>query len=317
MKNCIVIVSVALLYALTTSTALAEETTTGQKAVLVTGATSGIGLKVAQKLAGNGFYVYAGARKDEDMQRLDAMENITAVRIDVTKQEQIDAAVDFVESEGRGLWGVVNNAGVAVYSPLATGPESELDFTFNVNVYGPFRVNQAFLPLLIKSGGRTTTISSISGYIAGPGSYSMSKFAVEGYTDSLAAELANSGVHVSAVQPGGFRSEIINNLIQRAEEAEAQGKLEINEQLRSGLEQSAESRQTLKEPEEVAAAVLNLMTTDEPKRRYMVTPNEEQADTTIRAAMQRLLELNEEHAYSMNRDELVELLDELLSPAVP
>jgi NAD(P)-dependent dehydrogenase (short-subunit alcohol dehydrogenase family) len=97
MKNCIVTVSVALLYALTISTALAEETTTGQKAVLVTGATSGIGLKVAQKLAGNGFYVYAGARKDEDMQRLDAMENITAVRIDVTKQEQIDAAVDFVE----------------------------------------------------------------------------------------------------------------------------------------------------------------------------------------------------------------------------
>ena len=145
----------------------------------------------------------------------------------------------------------------------------------------------------------------------------MSKFAVEGYTDSLAAELANSGVHVSAVQPGGFRSEIINNLIQRAEEAEAQGKLEINEQLRSGLEQSAESRQTLKEPEEVAAAVLKLMTIDEPKRRYMVTPNEEQADTTIRAAMQRLLELNEEHAYSMSRDELVELLDELLSPAVP
>ena len=251
------------------------------------------------------------------MQRLDAMENITAVRIDVTKQDQIDAAVDFVESEGRGLWGVVNNAGVAVYSPLATGPESEFDFTFNVNVYGPFRVNQAFLPLLIKSGGRTTTISSISGYIAGPGSYSMSKFAVEGYTDSLAAELANSGVHVSAVQPGGFRSEIINNLIQRAEEAEAEGKLEINEQLRSGLEQSAESRQTLKEPEEVAAAVLKLMTIDEPKRRYMVTPNEEQADTTIRAAMQRLLELNEEHAYSMSRDELVELLDELLSPAVP
>ena len=59
------------------------------------------------------------------------------------------------------------------------------------------------------------------------------------------------------------------------------------------------------------------MTIDEPKRRYMVTPNEEQADTTIRAAMQRLLELNEEHAYSMSRDELVELLDELLSPAVP
>lgn len=317
MKNCIVIVAFVLLYAFTITVAPAEEATTERRAVLVTGATSGIGLKVAEKLAGNGFHVYAGARKDEDMQRLDAMENITAVRIDVTKQDQIDAAVAFIESQGRGLWGVVNNAGVAVYSPLTTGPESEFDFTFDVNVYGPFRVNQAFLPLLTESGGRTTTISSISGYIASPGSYSMSKFAVEGYTDSLAAELTDSGVHVSAVQPGGFRSEIVKNLIKRAEEAEAEGELEISEELRSGLQQSAESRETLKEPDEVADAVFELMTTDEPKRRYMVTPNEEQADMTIRAAMQRLLELNEGQAYSKSRDDLVELLDELLTSSVP
>jgi hypothetical protein len=83
------------------------------------------------------------------------------------------------------------------------------------------------------------------------------------------------------------------------------------------LEQSAESRQTMKEPDEVAAAVLELMTVDEPRRRYMVTPNEEQADMTIRAAMQRTLELNGGHAYSKSRDELVELLDELLGAAVP
>jgi len=313
MKNCIV--AVALLYALTITIASAEEATTEQKAVLVTGATSGIGLKVAEKLAGNGFHVYAGARKDADMQRLNAMDNITAVRIDVTKQDQIDAAVAFVEDQGRGLWGVVNNAGVAVYSPLTSGPETEFDFTFNVNVYGPFRVNQAFLPLLIESGGRTTTISSISGYIAGRGSYSMSKFAVEGYTDSLAKELTDTGVHVSAVEPGAFRSNIVNNLIERAEEAAEEGKLEINDELRSGLEQSAESRQAMKEPDEVAAAVLELMTADKPQRRYMVTPNEEQSDMTIRAALQRLLELNEGHAYSMSRDELVELLDELMAPA--
>ena len=313
MKNCIV--AVALLYALTITIASAEEVTTEQKAVLVTGATSGIGLKVAEKLAGNGCHVYAGARKDADMQRLNAMDNITAVRIDVTKQDQIDAAVAFVEDQGRGLWGVVNNAGVAVYSPLTSGPESEFDFTFNVNVYGPFRVNQAFLPLLIESGGRTTTVSSISGYIAGRGSYSMSKFAVEGYTDSLAKELTDTGVHVSAVEPGAFRSNIVNNLIERAEEAEEEGKLEINDELRSGLEQSAESRQAMKEPDEVAAAVLELMTADKPQRRYMVTPNEEQSDMTIRAALQRLLELNEGHAYSKSRDELVELLDELMAPA--
>ena len=172
-----------------------------QKAVLVTGASSGIGLRIAETLAGTGFYVYAGARKDEDLARLDAMDNISSVRLDVTVQEDIDAAVEFVRSEGRGLWGIVNNAGIVRYSPLVSGPESELILTFNVNVFGPYRINQAFLPFVVESGGRTATISSINGFLPSPGAagYAASKFAVEGYTDSLAAELAETGVHVAVV----------------------------------------------------------------------------------------------------------------------
>ena len=83
------------------------------KAVLVTGASSGIGLRIAETLSNNGFYVYAGARKAADLERLDALENVSSVRLDVTVDEDIQAAVDFVEKQGRGLWGVVNNAGVA------------------------------------------------------------------------------------------------------------------------------------------------------------------------------------------------------------
>jgi NAD(P)-dependent dehydrogenase (short-subunit alcohol dehydrogenase family) len=261
---------------------LAADESASQKAVLVTGASSGIGLKITETLSSNGFYVYAGARKAEDLARLDAMENVSSVRLDVTIQKDIDEAAEFVKAQGRGLWGVVNNAGVALYSPLSTGPESELKLTFDVNVYGPFRVNQTFLPMLIESGGRTTVISSISGFIPGrSGSYSMSKFAVEGYTDTLATELASTAVHVSAVEPGGFKSNIVENLKDRALE--------------------------------VAEAVLDLMTTDTPKRRYMVTPNEEQAQITIRSAMQRLLELNQNQPYAYDRDGLVALLDELLS----
>jgi len=155
-----------------------------QKAVLVTGASSGIGLKITEKLSSNGLYVYAGARKAADLERLDAMDNVSSVRLDVTVQEDIDAAVDFVSDQGRGLYGVVNNAGVSAFSPLTSGPESDMDFVFNVNVYGPYRINKAFLPLLEKSGGRTTTIGSIAGFTGRSGIYSMSKFAVEAYTDS-------------------------------------------------------------------------------------------------------------------------------------
>jgi NAD(P)-dependent dehydrogenase (short-subunit alcohol dehydrogenase family) len=101
---------------------IADDATT-QKAVLVTGSSSGIG------------------RKKADLERLDAMDNVSAVRLDVTVQEDINAAVEFVRHQGRGLYGVVNNAGVGSISLLATGLESDMDFVFDVNVYGPFRVN--------------------------------------------------------------------------------------------------------------------------------------------------------------------------------
>jgi NAD(P)-dependent dehydrogenase (short-subunit alcohol dehydrogenase family) len=81
------------------------------KAVLVTGASSGIGLQIVETLSRNGFYVYAGARKAEDLKMLDAMDNVSAVRLNVTVDEDIEAAVDFVKNQGRGLWGIVNNAG--------------------------------------------------------------------------------------------------------------------------------------------------------------------------------------------------------------
>ena len=96
--------------------ASAEES--AQKAVLVTGASSGIGLSITEHLAAEGHFVYAGARKAEDIARLSAMGNVMGIRLDVTVQEEIDAAVELVRNEGRGLYGLVNNAGVNVIGPL-------------------------------------------------------------------------------------------------------------------------------------------------------------------------------------------------------
>ena len=83
-----------------------------QKSVLITGARTGIGRHLAEALAADGYHVYAGARKDKDLAELDALENITAVKLDVTKQDQIDAVVAMIEEKGTGLYGLVNNAGV-------------------------------------------------------------------------------------------------------------------------------------------------------------------------------------------------------------
>jgi NADPH:quinone reductase-like Zn-dependent oxidoreductase len=89
-----------------------------QKAVLVTGASTGIGRSITELLASRGVFVYAGARKQKDLDELDVIDNVKSIRLDVTVQEEIDAAVAIITKEGRGLYGLVNNAGVAIVAPL-------------------------------------------------------------------------------------------------------------------------------------------------------------------------------------------------------
>src|SRR5262245_37956701 len=115
-------------------------------AVLVTGASSGIGRKTTELLSKSGFFVYACAHKDADLQELAAIANVQAIRLDVTKPEQIEAAVKTVREAGRGLYGLVNNAGVAVLAPLIEMKEQDLAYQLDVNVFGPFRVTKAFAP---------------------------------------------------------------------------------------------------------------------------------------------------------------------------
>ena len=315
MTRSLIVVLLTIVCSATFLTAVVHaDDTAPQKAVLVTGASSGIGLKITEKLAANGFYVYAGARKAADLERLNAMDNVSSVRLDVTVQEEIDAAVEFVKDQGRGLFGVVNNAGVGSISSLATGPDSDMDFIFGVNVYGPYRINKAFLPLLDDSDGRTTTIGSLSGFIARKaGIYSMSKFAIEAYTDSLALEIAGNGVHVSVVEPGTFKSGFAVAQAARALAAADKGDIELTLEERARYENVSVRNATRKEPDEVADAVYDLMTAENPKRRYMVTANERQAQAAIEAALRRVIQLNHDQPYEYDRDGLIAVIGELLA----
>lgn len=291
------------------------EDTLEKKAVLVTGASSGIGLRIAETLAKNGYHVYAGARKEADLKRLDAINNISSVKLDVTSQEDIESAVSFVKDQGRGLWGIVNNAGVQRLTKLSSGSVDRIRFTFEVNVFGPIRVNRSFLPFLLEGGGRTVTIGSVNGFMASgqDGGYSASKFAVEGYTDSLAAELAGSEVHVSIVEPGQYKSKIrVKRLGQLLAAADA-GDIKLEPAQRAELLRTEWGNNDLTEPDDVAAAVLNVVSSDTPKRRYLVTPNQAETYWAIGSSLQRLVQLNEDHAYSYTRDQLVEFLDQMMS----
>ena len=244
-----------------------------------------------------------------------------AVRLDVTVQGEIDAVVLLVESGGRGLHGVVNNAGVIVSGPLIEIEESELDFLFDVNIYGPYRITKAFAPMLIESKGRVINISSISGIGSGLlyGPYSMSKHALEAYTDSLALELDLLGVKVSAVEPGDYQSNIARNFCDRFL---ASGYDLTNSYFAELIQENVDfckagANYEAPEPDAVAEAVLHALVADSPKEHYLVVPNQENAEWTIAKAIEELVSLNEDHLYSYSRDELIEMLDAELAPEVP
>lgn len=309
-SRCVFLVSVIAVSGLFSSVAAQDPV----KAVLITGASSGIGLRMTEVLAENGFYVYAGARKAADLARLDSMHNVKSIRLDVTVQSEIDAAAELIQAEGRGLYGLVNNAGVAVVGPLIEMPDEDMNFQLDVNLFGPFRVTKAFAPLIIESKGRIMTTGSISGILSGAflGAYSMSKHGVEAFTDALAAEMSSFDVAVSVVEPGNYKSRIVASMRDRMEAA---GYTAENSRYGSMLERFSGpvDRSQYPEPDDVAEAALDFMTSDTPKRRYMVVPNQREAEITIRQVIRELVQLNETHPFSYDREELIQMLDEALS----
>jgi len=306
---CLLLGSVVLLSVMPAALAADAGDTVTQQAVLVTGASSGIGRNVAEALAANGYFVYAGARKQQDIDALNAIDNVQAIVIDVTVPEQIDAAVQKVRAGGRGLYALINNAGI-----LITGPSLEVDVErverlFDVNVLGVYRVTQAFAPLLIESGGRILNMSSIAGNIGIPflGAYAMSKHAIEAYTDVLAAEMQRFGVQVSEIAPGDYASSIWDGDIARARQAGVVAEDSPYADDYSAWIDMVAGLET-KPPDEVAATVLQALAAAVPARRYLVVPNDAEMAWVTGSAVQRLAELNANHAHSYSREELTALL---------
>ncbi len=289
----------------------------GHKYILVTGASTGIGRNLTETLAENGYHVYAGARKDEDLAELNEIENVTAVRLDVTKQDQIDAVVEMIGDTDTGLYGLVNNAGVGGGGPVTGTAINDHAFVYKVNVEGVYRVTQAFLPLIIESGGRIVTTGSIAGTLspATYSSYSGSKHWIESFTDSLAEEMEPHGVFVSVVEPGSYKSNIRRtSASRRLDQVEAAGG-KVTRAMRKEYEETAARELSYKEPDEVSEAFMHALFDDEPLRRYLVVPAADQQEATITKQVNELVQLNQWGPYQYSRDELVEMLDAALSGA--
>lgn len=281
------------------------------KAVLVTGASTGIGRKITERLAAEGYFVYATARKPEDLKALGAIRNVHAIALDVTHPEEIAAALATITKSDRGLYGLVNNAGIATAGSIAEMRLEEYELVMNVNATGAVRMIKAFEPLIIEQKGRIINIGSISGILARDNlaGYAMSKHAIEALTDSLAGQLAPIGVRVSVIEPGNYNSDIVKNALARMGTDSPAARS-------PGYVMRAD-RSNYKEPDEVAAAVEQALFEPEPKRRYMVVPNAQEAEITIRKQIEQLVQLNEGQPYTYDRTALIKMLDEALAKARP
>lgn len=243
------------------------------RAVLVTGASTGIGEATALRMKRAGWDVFAAARKDQDLDRLRGA-GMNAVKLDVTDLGTIAAARE--ELGGRPLGGIVNNAGVAVSGPIEFIPLHDLRGQLEVNLVGQVAVIQAFLSAVREGKGRIVNVSSIGGRIALPlvGPYAASKFGLEAVSDSLRRELRPWGIHVALIEPGAVKTPIWDKGRETADRLEAEmggdarslyGKLA--DRIRQETEKIPERGV---EPDEVAQAIEHALTDGRPKLRYVV-----------------------------------------------
>jgi len=190
------------------------------KTILITGVSSGIGYATAKELLNRHYTIFGSVREQGDALRLKAElgENFIPLVFDVTNLSSVERAAEQVQAhlKGGGLGGLINNAGISVAGPVEHLAIEKVEYNFNVNVLGIFRVTKTFLPLLgTRKGhpnfpGRIFNISSISGKIAAPflASYTGTKYAVEGISHCLRNELLPFGIDVVIIGPGQVQTPI-------------------------------------------------------------------------------------------------------------
>jgi NAD(P)-dependent dehydrogenase (short-subunit alcohol dehydrogenase family) len=251
-------------------------------AVLVTGASSGIGRATALYLDRKGFQVFAGIRKkaDADSLKAEASEKLTPVTIDVAKDRSIANAKTQIQRKAgkQGLVGLVNNAGIGHGGPIEHMKMADFRNVIDVNLSGQVAVTQAFIPLLRKGDtpGRVVFITSIGGRVAYPfmSPYHASKFGLEGVADSLRRELRPWKMKVIVIEPGSIDTRIWEKGGEAAAETRAQLSRQAEKDYGAALEgfagQLRESAERGIKPERVARVVRKALTRTYPDTRYRV-----------------------------------------------
>ncbi len=247
--------------------------------VLVTGASSGIGRATAERLAGHGHTVYAGARRAEDLAELERL-GCRAVQLDVTDADSRRRAVaEIVDAEG-AVGALVNNAGYSQSGAVETLELDALRRQFETNVFGVVAMCQLVLPSMReRRAGRIVNISSMGANFTFPGggAYHASKYALEAISDALRFEVKGFGIDVVIIQPGAIRTKFDQAAIASLPGHGAGGPYDEFNTRVGTLTKEAYERGVMRllggGPERVAATVERALTAGRPRLRYRVTPS--------------------------------------------
>lgn len=257
--------------------------------VLVTGASTGIGHATAKHLGASGFDVRAGVRKPEDAERLAREPGVTPVTIDVTDEDSIAAAAEALPDQ---LYGLVNNAGIAVNAPVEYVPLDELRRQLEVNLVGQVAVTQAVLGRVRAAKGRVLFVTSVGGKVALPlfAPYAASKFGLEAVADSMRRETREQDIDVIVIEPGGTATPIWDRGAATADAMRAGMPPEAEQRygrimtiLQKEAAKAAKGKGGAVPPEYVAKKIGRALTDDRPKLRY---PSR---DARVVIGLQRLL----------------------------
>ena len=236
---------------------------TSQPVALVTGANSGLGRYAARGLLDAGFQVVGTSRNTEG---IDNSGGVTFIDLDVTRDDSVAAAVDAVIKEFGRIDVLINNAGMGLVGASEENSIVQSQRLFDINVFGVMRMTNAVLPHMRKQGsGRIVNISSIFGLMPAPymAAYSATKFAVEGYSESVDHEVRDDNIRVVVVEPGGTRTGFDDNA------AEPDNPLPAYEQRRRRSNAAiADKVSNGDDPADVAKVIVAAATDKNPKLRY-------------------------------------------------
>lgn len=244
--------------------------------VLITGASSGIGLAAARRLNRAGWQVFAGHLPEESPLWPEA--GLIPIPVDITRDDLVAEAAQQIEAQlaGRGLNALVNNAGIFTLGPLEAIPLEGLYRQFEVNLFGHIRMTRAVLPLIrqAQKNRRIVNVTSMAGRLVTPyfGAYGMSKHALEGFTDALRQELSPWQIHVCAVEPGNVRTPLVEAIpgqfLQFWEGLSPQMQQPYEDRFKVLMQNWKLERPGSSTPEQIAAVIYRALADPRPRARY-------------------------------------------------